>query len=85
MQTADSNSFSTYRPDHMSPADPVKVWLDHPHRRPFASSCGSHQAPILPRWQSRIGRTLSGLGRRELRMWLRQPGRVIAGRGHKSP
>lgn len=52
MQTPNSPISILTAPDHMSPADPVKVWLDHPHRRPFASSCGLHHTPILQRTAS---------------------------------
>lgn len=52
MQTPDLTLLSSYRPDHLSLADPVKEWLDHPHRRPFASSCGLEPAPILPRMET---------------------------------
>lgn len=55
MQTPGLTSVSSYRPDHLSLADPVKEWLDHPRRRPFASSCGLDQALVLPQWKPGIG------------------------------
>lgn len=69
MQRPDSMSFSSYRPDHISLADPVKEWLDHP---PLSSLRFFLRVRGPPKWQPGIGWAPSGLSRRVPRMWLRQ-------------